>query len=60
MRAALDSGELDAARWANFLKMRDELSATNDTLEAQLKRKGQARVANKALNKRLVEKYRAR
>ena len=60
VRAALDSGVLDAARWANFLKMRDELSATNDTLEAQLRRKGQARVANKALNKRLVEKYRAR
>ena len=60
VRAALESGELDAARWANFLKMRDELSATNDTLEAQLKRKGQARVANKALNKRLMEKYRVR
>jgi len=57
VRAALDSGTLDAARWANFLKMRDELSATNDTLEAQLRRKGQARVANKALNKRLNEKY---
>ncbi|HET7063949.1 MAG TPA: ribosome small subunit-dependent GTPase A [Rudaea sp.] len=60
VRAALDSGVLDAARWANFLKMRDELSATNDTLEAQLKRKGQARVANKALNQRLMEKYRVR
>ena len=60
VRAALDSGVLDAARWANFLKMRDELSATNATLEAQLKRKGQARVANKALNKRLIEKYRVR
>ena len=57
VRAALGSGTLDAARWANFLKMRDELSATNDTLEAQLRRKGQARVANKALNKRLNEKY---
>jgi ribosome biogenesis GTPase / thiamine phosphate phosphatase len=57
VRAALDSGVLDAARWANFLKLRDELSATNDTLEAQLKRKGQARVANKALNRRLGEKY---
>ena len=60
VRAALESGEFDAARWANFLKMRDELSATNATLEAQLKRKGQARVANKALNKRLMEKYRVR
>lgn len=57
VRAALDSGVLDAARWTNFLKMRDELSATNDTLEAQLRRKGMARVANKALNQRLIEKY---
>jgi ribosome biogenesis GTPase / thiamine phosphate phosphatase len=57
VRAALDSGLLDASRWANFLKLRDELAATNDTLEAQLRRKGQARVANKALTKRLNEKY---
>jgi ribosome biogenesis GTPase len=58
VRAALDSGALDAARWANFQKLRAELAATNDTLEAQLRRKTQARVANKALNKRLHEKYR--
>ena len=57
VRAALESGALDPARWANFLKLRDELAATNDTLEAQLRRKGHARVANKALNKRLSEKY---
>jgi ribosome biogenesis GTPase len=58
VRAALESGALDPARWDNFVKLRDELSATSGTLEAQLRRKAQARVANKALNKRLTEKYR--
>jgi len=58
VRAALESGALEPARWENFVKLRAELSATNETLEAQLRRKAHARVANKALNKRLVEKYR--
>jgi len=58
VRAALDSGVLERSRWDNFVKLRAELVATNDTLEAQLRRKAQARVANKALNKRLGEKYR--
>ena len=57
VRAALETGVLDPERWENFLKLRSELAATTDTLEAQLKRKAQARVANKALNKRLTEKY---
>jgi ribosome biogenesis GTPase len=60
VRAALETGALDAERWQNFLKLRGELAATSDTLEAQLKRKAQARVANKALNKRLTEKYSGR
>jgi len=59
VRAALESGALAIERWTNFVKLRSELAATNDTLEAQLRRKTQARVANKALNKRLGEKYRA-
>jgi len=58
VRAALDSGALERSRWDSFIKLRAELAATNDTLEAQLRRKSQARVANKALNKRLGEKYR--
>jgi len=58
VRAALESGVLEYPRWENFIKLRGELAATNDTLEVQLRRKAQARVANKALNKRLVEKYR--
>jgi len=57
VRAALDSGELDAQRWAAYLKLRDELAAASDALEAQLKRKAVARVANKALGKRLADKY---
>jgi ribosome biogenesis GTPase len=57
VRAALESGALERARWESFIKLRAELAATNETLEAQLKRKAQARVANKALNKRLGEKY---
>jgi ribosome biogenesis GTPase len=58
VRAALESGALAPERWANFVKLRSELAATNETLEAQLRRKAQARVANKALTKRLSEKYR--
>ena len=57
VRAALDSGELEADRWHSFLKLRDELSAASELLESQLKRKAQARVANKALGQRLREKY---
>lgn len=57
VRAALDTGALDPARWANFQKLRGELAAASDSLEAQLDRKAQARVANKALGKRLIDKY---
>ena len=60
VRAALDAGTLDAERWQAYLKLRDELAAASDTLEAQLKRKAHARVANKALGKRLVDKYGSR
>ena len=57
VRAALEAGRLDAERWQAYLKLRDELAAASDTLEAQLKRKAVARVANKALSKRLADKY---
>ncbi len=55
--AALESGVLDSERWQAYLKLRGELSAAADALEAQLKRKAHARVANKALGKRLLDKY---
>ena len=57
VRAALEAGALDGDHWRSYLKLRDEVSAASDALEAQLKRKAHARVANKALGQRLHEKY---
>ncbi|MEZ5461125.1 ribosome small subunit-dependent GTPase A [Dokdonella sp.] len=57
VRAALEDGRLDNARWHNYLKLRDELAAATDSLEAQLRRKSEARVLTKALGRRLDEKY---
>ena len=57
VRAALADGTLGADRWQNYLKLRDELAAAADSLEAQLRRKGEARVLTKALTRRLNEKY---
>jgi ribosome biogenesis GTPase len=57
VRAALNAGTLDPARWESFCKLRDELAAANDSLAAQLERKANARVMNKALGKRIVDKY---
>lgn len=57
VRAALDDGRLDADRWRSYLKLRDELAATSEALEAQLRRKGEGKVLTKALHKRLGEKY---
>jgi ribosome biogenesis GTPase len=57
VRAALADGRIDPARWQNYLKLRDELAAAADTLEAQMRRKSETRVLTKALGKRLSEKY---
>jgi len=57
IRAALADGRLDPERWQNYLKLRDELAAAAESLEAQLRRKGESRVLTKALGKRLNEKY---
>ena len=57
VQAALADGRLDPARWQNYLKLRDELAAAADTLEAQLRRRSEERVLTKALGKRLGEKY---
>jgi ribosome biogenesis GTPase len=57
VQAALADGRLDPQRWRNYLKLRDELAATADSLEAQMRKKGEARVLTKALGKRLNEKY---
>ena len=57
VRAALADGRLDPERWQNYLKLRDELAAAADSLEAQMRRKSETRVLTKALGKRLGEKY---
>jgi ribosome biogenesis GTPase len=57
VRAALEDGRLDAARWSNYLKLRDELAAAADTLESRLRRKSEERVITKALGRRLDDKY---
>jgi ribosome biogenesis GTPase len=57
VRAAVERGELDAGRVANFLKLRDEVAAASDQLATRLAQKANARVQGKALHKRLDEKY---
>lgn len=57
VRSALESGALDHGRWQAYLKLRGELTLATDALETQLKRKAAARGANKALGKRLLDKY---
>jgi ribosome biogenesis GTPase len=57
VRAALDAGDLSDERWASYQKLRSELDVQSASLEAQLKRKGEARTTNKALGQRPKEKY---
>ena len=57
VRAAIDAGELDPARFANYLKLRDEVAGAAGQLATRLAQKAQARVQGKALNKRLDDKY---
>jgi len=54
VRAAIESGELTEARYAHYCKLRDERDAAATTLA---QRRAENRVANKALNKRLKDKY---
>lgn len=51
VRAALDVGELSAERWQSYLKLRDEREQQAAALEERLKRKADAKVANKALGR---------
>lgn len=57
VRAAIESGELDEERFLNYLKLRDEVASAADKLATRLAQKADARVQNKALNKRLDDKY---
>ncbi|KAF1694921.1 ribosome small subunit-dependent GTPase A [Pseudoxanthomonas koreensis] len=57
VRAAIEAGELDPARVANYLKLRDEVAGAADRLATRMAQKADARVQGKALRKRLDEKY---
>lgn len=57
VREAIESGALDPARFANYLKLRDEVAGAADQLATRLAQKAHARVQGKALNKRLDDKY---
>lgn len=57
VRAAIEAGELDGERFANFSKLRDEVAGAADRLGQRLAQKSQARVQSKALSKRLEDKY---
>jgi len=57
VRAAIEAGTLDAHRFANYLKLRDEVAGAADKLATRMQQKSNERVQGKALNKRLDEKY---
>lgn len=57
VRAAIEAGTLDPGRFANYLKLRDEVAGAADKLATRLSQKTSAKVQGKALNKRLDEKY---
>jgi ribosome biogenesis GTPase / thiamine phosphate phosphatase len=57
LRAAIASGTLDPARFANYLKLRDEVAGAANQLATRLAQKADSKVVNKAFHKRLDEKY---
>jgi ribosome biogenesis GTPase / thiamine phosphate phosphatase len=57
VQAALEAGELDPDRYANYAKLHAELAGAVDTLAVQQAQKAEARILGKALRKRLTEKY---
>lgn len=57
VRAAIESGALGAQRFANYLKLRDELAGAADQLAIRLAQKANEKGQGKAQNKRLDDKY---
>jgi ribosome biogenesis GTPase len=57
VRAALEAGTLDGNRYAHYLKLRDEVAGAADKLANRRAQKPDEKVAVKALNKRLDDKY---
>ena len=57
VRAAVDAGRLDPQRLANFVKLSDEVAGAANRLATRRQQKAESKVAVKALNKRLDDKY---
>ena len=57
VRAAIEAGTLDPQRFANFLKLRDEVAGAADKLATRLAQKASDKVQNRALYKRIDDKY---
>ncbi|MCW5580564.1 MAG: ribosome small subunit-dependent GTPase A [Luteimonas sp.] len=57
VRAAVEAGTLDPRRFANYLKLRDEVAAAADRLASRLADRQGAKVLTRALHKRLDDKY---
>jgi len=60
VRAALDAGTLAAGRYANFLKLRDEVAGAADRLASRLAQKNETKVATRPPGKRPNEVSRRR
>ena len=57
VRAAIAAGTLAPERYANYLKLRDEVAGAANKLATRLAQKAEEKVGGKTLNKRLDEKY---
>lgn len=57
VRAAIEAGKLDPQRFANFLKLSDEVASAANKAANRRAQKTDDKVQGKALNKRLDEKY---
>lgn len=57
VRAAIESGTLDPQRFANYIKLRDEVAGAAERLATRLAQKADAKVVGKSYHKRLDDKY---
>lgn len=57
VREAIEAGKLDPQRFANYLKLSDEVAGAANRLATRRAQKAEEKVAGKSLNKRLDEKY---
>ncbi|MGH8079406.1 MAG: ribosome small subunit-dependent GTPase A [Lysobacter sp.] len=57
VREAIESGKLDPQRFANYLKLRDEVAGAANKLATRRAQNASDKVIGKAYNKRLDDKY---